>query len=239
MTTVVSLDKAPIEKPLLLKAFACESLRNRLERMGLHIGSELEIMSEDSVQHPVRIKGPKGDVLLAAGMASKVIVHHDDGHKTPVFEMHPGEKGHVEGLIAGSALERSLKTLGISEGDNVELVRCLPPMEYLIVVDGRQTSITEGVAAKIWGNCDSTPCQLATCGKGRPFMVMDILGGYRAVQTIENAGIKVGSSIVMEKVQPARNIRMTEGERIVVRTREGLRLHLRTDQASTLQVQLL
>lgn len=239
MTTVVSLDKAPVEKTLMLMAFGCESLQNRLERMGVHKGSELEVMSEDSVQHPVRIKGPEGEVLLAAGMASKVIVHHDDGHKTPVFEMHPGETGHVEGLIAGSSLEKSLKILGIKEGDNVELIRCLPPMEYYSVVDGRQIRITEGMAAKVWGECDSCPCQLAVCGKGRTFEVKEILGGNRAVQTIESAGIKVGASIVLEKVQPARNIRMTEGERIVIRTREGLRLHLRTDQAACLQVQVL
>ncbi|CCO22912.1 FeoA family protein [Maridesulfovibrio hydrothermalis] len=234
---LIPLSKAPIETMLTLKSISCSNLKNRLQRMGLHTGTELEIMSEDSIQHPVRVKGPKGEVLLAAGMASKVITHHDDGHITPVFEMNPGETGHIEGLTAGSHLEKSLKILGISEGDNIELVRCLPPMEYKTVVDGRQTSLTEGMAAKIWGDCDNTPCQLATCGKGRLFKVKNILGGPRAVQTISAAGIRPGSTITLESVQPAKDIRMDNGERIIIRTKDGLRLHLRIDQADTLLVE--
>ncbi len=230
------LNKAPIEKLLLLKNITSDNLKNRLQHMGLHIGSELEVMSEDSVQHPVRVKGPQGEVLLAAGMASKIIVHHDDEHKTPVFEMHPGEKGHIEGLTAGSHLEKSLMILGIQEGDNIELIRCLPPMEYKTVVDGKPTRLTEGIAAKIWGDCDQKSCQLATCGKGRPFMVRNILGGPRAVKTITSYGIKPGSTIKLESVQPAKDIRMDNGERIIIRSKEGLRLHLRVDQAETILV---
>lgn len=233
----IPLNKAPIEKPLRLQAITSDNLKNRLAQMGLHIKTELEVMSEDSVQHPVRVKGPQGEVLLAAGMASKIIVHHDDEHKTPVFEMNPGEKGHIEGLTAGSHLEKSLKILGISEGDNIELIRCLPPMEYKTVVDGKPTRLTEGMAAKIWGDCDQESCQLATCGKGRPFTVKNILGGPRAVKTITASGIKAGSTIKLESVQPAKDIRMDNGERIIIRSKEGLRLHLRLDQAETILVQ--
>ncbi|NDV26099.1 FeoA family protein [Desulfovibrio sp. JC010] len=232
----LTLDKAPVEKNLMLKAIGSDSLKARFERMGLHIGSELEIMSEDSVQHPVRVKGPQGEVLLAAGMASKIIVHHDDGHKTPVFEMNPGEKGHIEGLTAGSHLEKSLKILGISEGDNIELIRCLPPMSYKTVVDGKQTSLTEGMAAKIWGECDNVPCQLATCGRGRPFEVKNILGGPRAAKSISSIGIKPGATVVLETVEPARAVGMTPAARIIIMTKEGLRLHLRPDQAETMLV---
>ncbi|NDV23991.1 FeoA family protein [Desulfovibrio sp. JC022] len=232
----LTLRNAPVEKNLMLKAVTSDNLKNRLERMGLHIGSELEIMSEDSVQHPVRVKGPQGEVLLAAGMASKVIVHHDDGHKTPVFEMNPGEKGHVEGLTAGSQLEKSLKILGIAEGDNVELIRCLPPMTYKAVVDGKQASLTEGMAAKVWGECDETSCQLATCGKGRPFAVKNILGGPRASKAITDIGIKKGAEIFIESVEPAKDVRMGNAGRIIIMTKEGLRLHLRPDQAETMLV---
>ncbi|WP_320006951.1 FeoA family protein [Maridesulfovibrio sp.] len=232
----LTLDKAPVEKPLVLLEIRNESLKTRFERMGLHIGAELEVMSEDSVQHPVRVRGPQGEVLLAAGMATKVIVHHDDGHKTPVFEMNPGEKGHIEGLISGSHLEKSLKILGISEGDNIELIRCLPPMEYKTVVDGKRTSLTEGMAAKLWGNCDKRPCQLATCGKGRPFEVENILGGPRAAESICSIGIKPGAKITLETVEPARSIGMNHGARIIIMTKEGLRLHLRQDQAETMVV---
>lgn len=232
----LTLRNAPVEKSLMLKAVTSDSLKNRLERMGLHIGSELEVMSEDSVQHPVRVKGPQGEVLLAAGMASKVIVHHDDGHKTPVFEMNPGEQGHIEGLTAGSQLEKSLKILGLSEGDSVELIRCLPPMDYTAVVDGKQTVITEGMAAKVWGVCEKTSCQLATCGKGRPFEVKNILGGTRAAKAITATGIKKGAEISIESVEPAKDVRMGDAGRIIIMTKEGLRLHLRPDQAETMLV---
>lgn len=234
---ITSLDKALIETPLILRAITNEDLKRRLQHMGLHAGSEVEILSEDSALHPVRVKGPKGEILLAAGMASKVITHHDDGHITPIFEMNPGEKGHIEGLNAGSHLEKSLNILGLSEGDDIELIRCLPPMEYKTVVDGKQSKLTEGIAAKIWGECDKETCQLATCGKGRPFTVTQILGGPRAVQTINGYGITPGSIITLESVQPAKELSIGNGQRIIIRSKEGLRLHLRRDQARALLVE--
>ncbi len=204
----------------MLKAVTSDSLKNRLERMGLHIGSELEIMSEDSVQHPVRIKGPHGEVLLAAGMASKVIVHHDDGHKTPVFEMNPGEHGHIEGLTAGSQLEKSLKILGISEGDDIKLVRCLPPMTYRAVVDGKQTSLTEGMAAKVWGECDSVACQLQPAAKD-VLSQSKIFWADRERQNLYQPPVSPGATVTIETVEPARSIGMTPGARIIIMTKEA------------------
>lgn len=234
---ITPLNKALIETPLILRAITDESLKNNLQRMGLHIGSELEVLSEDSALHPVRVKGPEREVILAAGMASKVITHHDDGHITPIFEMNPGEKGHIEGLTAGSHLAKSLKILGLSEGDNIELIRCLPPMEYKTVVDGKQSKLTEGMAAKIWGKCEDEDCQLATCGRGRTFTVTQVLGGPRAVQTISGSGIKPGSIITIESVQPAKEMCLENGQRIIILSKEGLRLHLRYEQASSLLVE--
>ncbi|SDL05651.1 Fe2+ transport system protein FeoA [Maridesulfovibrio ferrireducens] len=231
------LTEAPIETPLILKTITRENLKNRLERMGLRTGCELKIMSEDSILCPVRVKGPKGEVLLAAGMASKIIIHHDDGHKTPVFEMRKGEKGHIEGLTAASCLENSLKTLGLSEGDNIEFIRCLPSMDYHIVVDGKSTHITEGMAAKVWGVCGKEECQLATCGKREIFETKSILGSPRVAEKLSFFGIKPGINIRLENVEPAKDFRMSHNEHIIILSNEGLRLHLRSDQAEAILVE--
>ncbi|GKT30814.1 ferrous iron transport protein A, partial [Aduncisulcus paluster] len=81
-------------------------------------------------------------------------------------------------------LEKSLKILGISEGDDIKLIRCLPPMTYRAVVDGKQTSLTEGMAAKVWGECDAvgiTPGATVTIETVEPARSIGMTPGARII----------------------------------------------------------
>ena len=108
-----SLDQAPVNQALRLGPVLNGMLAERLRRLGLYPGCQLRRQDEEVRLQPVRVRGPRGEAILSSGMAAKVIVHHDDGHKTPILEMRLGEQGHIEGLTAGTGLEEALRTLGL------------------------------------------------------------------------------------------------------------------------------
>jgi Fe2+ transport system protein FeoA len=180
-----------------------------------------------------------GEVILAAGMASKIIAHHDDGHKTPVLEMQPGEQGHVEGLICGSALEQGLAVLGIRENDNLTMVRRIPPMEYQVVVDGKRVHLSEGAAAKVWVKMGDNFTQLASAGAGKPLHVELLLGGKRAYAQLEALGVTPGKTVIVEQVEPAQRIGRGGGDQMVMSAiASGVRVYLRPDQTKKILVRV-
>lgn len=233
----MSLEEAPANRELLMGKVVNPILESRLRRMGLYEGCSLTRLDQEVNLHPVRVKGPLGEALLAGGMAAKVIIHHDDGHKTPIIEMLPGEQGHIEGLTSGTGLEKALRTLGMAEGDRIEMVRKIPPMEYTALVKGKgRLRLTESVAVKIWGEMQGRKMQFAISQKGREFNVLELLGGNRAQEAITSLSILPGSVLILEKVSQAQNVGQTDRDQIVVAGKDGLRLFLRPDQAASIYV---
>jgi Fe2+ transport system protein FeoA len=236
----ISLDRAPVELLLRLGPVLKPDLGERLRRMGLYPGCILRREDAEVALSPVRVRGPHGEATLSAGMAAKVIVHHDDGHKTPVIEMLPGEEGHIEGLTAGTGLEQALCTLGLCENDRLRLLRKVPPMRYTARLgEHRRLNLTEGVAAKLWGMLDGRDIQFVNARKGHPFTVAAILGGGVARQRIEALGIRPGSLLTLEGVRPDLAVGNEGGkDRIVVTSEDGLRLYLELEQAASVIVEV-
>ena len=224
------LSQAPYDTPLVVEQIRDEQLSRRFTRLGIAQGDVLTRMNEEAHISPVRVRTPKGEVVLASGMAAKVIIHHDDGHKTPAVEMHPGEEGHVEGLVCGSALERGLGILGIHENDRIGMLRRIPPMDYVALKDGStRTTLTEGMAAKVWGHVRGRETQFAMAGVGEAFTVTALLGGTRAKASLENLGVAPGVVLTLESVRPALGAGRAAKGQTVLRMASGLRLYLRFD----------
>lgn len=230
------LSQAPFDTPLAYEHAADKGLAQRLERLGIAKGDIVFRLNEVSYASPVRIKTPTGEAILGVGMASKVIIHHDDGHKTPISEMQPNEEGHVEGLVCGSSLEQGLKTLGIRENDRITMIRRLPPMDYITLHNGMRISLTEGVASKLWGTSQGREMQFASAGKGAPFTITSLLGGAYSVSMLRRLGLTPGVVLELENVRPASDSgRACKGHN-VLQTKPGLRLHLRPDQEAGILV---
>jgi Fe2+ transport system protein FeoA len=233
---IVTVDQAPCDIPLLLTEINDPSLADRLARIGVLPGDELTRLHEEAVLGSARVLGPHGEVVLAGGMAAKIITHHDDGHKTPLIEMQPGEAGHVEGLICGSALAEGLEIMGIREGDPIRMIRRVPPMSYLALVEKRRVQLTEGAATKIWGRLDGQFVQFALAGRNRPFQVQSLLGGRRATAILHKLGILPGQILTLQEVTPAHCVGEGHRDQVVLVMESGLRLYLRLDQAKTVHV---
>ncbi|MHC1752725.1 FeoA domain-containing protein [Humidesulfovibrio sp.] len=231
-----NLAHAPCEIPLTLTRVADAQLEAQLGRMGIHPGSEVTRLDEEVALNTVRVRGPKGEVLLGGGMGGKVVVHLDGesgcGSMVPLTELSPGQAGHIEAVTGGESLAETLAALGLKNDDRIEMVRALPPMEYVASLSGRgRVRLAEGMAAKMLGRMGAVECQFANAQAGAQFTVTRILGGERARRAIAALGIGAGDVLTLDHVAKAASYRLSGGDRVVLSSREGLRLFLRRDQA--------
>lgn len=231
-----NLAQAPCEIPLTLTRVADAQLEAQLGRMGIHPGSAVTRLDEEVALNTVRVRGPKGEVLLGGGMGGKVVVHLDDtgggGRMVPLTELKPGESGHIETVTGGESLAETLAALGLKSDDRIEMIRALPPMEYVARLAGRgRVRLAEGMAAKIMGRMGDMECQFANAQAGAAFTVTRILGGERARRAIAALNIGLGDVLMLDHVSKASSYLLSGGDRVVLSSREGLRLFLRRDQA--------
>lgn len=233
-----TVDQAPRDTPIILVEINDELLADRLARIGVYPGDEATRLDEEAVSGSVRVRGPMGEVVLGGGMAAKVIVHHDDGHKTPVVEMQPGETGHVEGLICGSAPADGLAVMGIRENDAIQMLRRVPPMTYLTLIGKKRVQLTEGIATKVWGEMEGRSMQFVMAGRNKPFHVQRLLAGRRASAMLGQLDIVPGRVITLEAVTPAQTMGQGGRDQVVLTMKTGLRLYLRPDQAQSVLVAL-
>jgi Fe2+ transport system protein FeoA len=237
---ITSLNEAPVGQPLLVVTVRDQGLARELAKLGLEPGQELIRLEKDaSVVRPVRLRGPMGEVILSGNMASGLVVHLDDGRIVPLLEMKPGDKGHLEGVtvVPGSAMAETFQTLGLEENDSVELVRRLPAMEYVTLIDRKKrVNLPGGMAAKLWGESQGQKLQFATAGAAKEFRLEKILGGDMARQRITAAGLTPGVTLILEAVKPAQTVRLTHKDPVAVSTPEYLRFWLPPQAASLLMV---
>ena len=234
---IVPLTDAPFGKYLLLVKVTNPDLALRLRRMGLFEGNEVQRLEEEVLVQPVRVRGHKGDAVIGGGMGTKIVVHLDNGKRLPLIEMAPGETGHIEGLIGGSGLSGTMETLGFKIEDRISLVRKLPPMVYVTIIENKgRMRLPEGIAAKIWGQVENKNLQFVFARKGEKFYVRKLLGGANAKQMLLSRGIEPGKILVLDGVEQAQNLHHGIRNPLIISSRDGLRLFLQPDEGQQLFV---
>lgn len=227
-----SLTHAPAGILLTISRITDDELGSRMMRMGLFVDGKITKLDEDVALQTVRVRGPKGEVVLGGGMGGKIVAHLDDGRMLPLVEMESGETGHIECITAGGLLREGMEALGLKNNDPIELIRILPPMEFIAVIEGKgRIRLPEGMASKILGSMENIQCQFANAQAGTDFTVERIIGGRRAQKAIASLDIAPGTVMRLESVGKASMYQMANRNRCVISTSEGLRLFLREDQA--------
>jgi Fe2+ transport system protein FeoA len=238
---LIRLNEAPFGRALTLVEIDNENFARRLGRIGLSTGSEIVRLDEELMVRSVRVRGARGDAILGGGMGLKTIVRLESGERMPLLDMNPGDHGHIEGVTGGEQLEHVLGVLGLAVGGPITLVRKLPPMRYVAVTgDGQRLRLTDGDAAKLWGEADGRPGQFSLAPVGRLFRVQEILGGMRALGKIEAMGIRPGSVITLEGVEQGQQLHLGvgAGSDVVITSRDGLHLHLPEHEGARIIVRL-
>jgi len=233
----VPLTDAPFGKTLMLEKVANPELALRLKRMGLFEGNEITRLEEEVLVQPVRICGPERDAVLGGGMGTRIVVRLDDGRKLPLVEMKPGNTGHIEGLTGGTGLSNALEILGLKIGGRISFIRKLPPMMYVTIIEKEgRIRLTEGMAAKIWGQVEGREIQFVFTRKGRKFYVLKLLGGTHAGQALLSRGIEPGKILVLEGVEQAQSLHLGIQNPLIISSRDGLRLFLQPNEGEQIFV---
>ncbi len=229
----IALNDAPVNTELTLLQVSSASLAAWLQRLGLFVGSTLMRHNEEMIYHPVRVTALHGDVVVPAGLASKVLVHLDEGDRLPLVEMTRGTTGHIETMTCGMGCVQALSKLGLKEEVKVTCVRQLPHMDYLTIIDRRaRTRITEGEAAHIWGRVEGEkPTQFYFTRQGQPFEVLDVIGGQRAKKHLNTHGITPGKELILETIEQANELHKPSRRAVIITSPGGLRLYLDESQA--------
>ncbi len=236
----IPLIDAPIGTSLILSRVINVHLAEELAHMGVFEGNELMRLDEEVLMQPLKVRGPRGDVVLSCGMASKIVVHFDDGRKIPLIKMLPRQHGHMEGITGGPEFMHALDVLGLQRNDEILLVRKLPPMEYITVIDKKKrVHLTEAMAVKIWGAIGDEEMQFVTTQAGKEFVVKDLLGGGNARRLFSGYGIEVDSMLELEGVAQAQSVMMNDIHPLVaVSTHDGLRMFFHEHQCRHIYVTL-
>lgn len=238
----IPLDKAPFDTPLKIVKVDDFNLLHKFQHLGLYEEDIVTRLDQDNLIKPVRIKGPKGMVVLGAGMSSKIVAHLDDGRKLPISELKNGDKAHIEGIIGGTALANAMEILGLKNDDEITFIRSIPPMEYTVLVDSRvRVKISEGIASKIWGTTEKNiEKQFSSSGRGKDFTIKQILGGKRSASMISSyGGIEVGSILKLESVKPVETLTMSHShsQPVIISKSDGLRLIIEKNQCKLIFVE--
>ena len=233
-----ALIDAPIHTDLVLLEITKPELGSWLQRLGLFVGSTIIRHDEEVNYHPVRVRGTKGDVVVPAGLAIKVIVHSESGERKPLVEMKKKEQGHIETMSCGRGCINALSHLGIEEDSDVVCIRSLPHMDYVILIDKTiRTRLSEGEASRLWGKYEGEDeIQFYFAKKKKSFLVKEIIGGRQIQEHLKTHGVEPGSTLVLEKIEQTRELHKPGARPITISSPGGLRLYLNPTQAGKIIV---
>nr|WP_320049574.1 FeoA family protein [uncultured Desulfuromonas sp.] len=236
----ISLCDAPVDQPLLLHAIHDRRLAAQLEKIGLSANSRLTRLDETLTLRTIRVESASGQAILSGGMGLKTIIHLDDGRRLPLMDMEVGQSGHIEGTTGGRSLTQILETLGLKEDEPITLIRKLPPMEYRVRLENNQRiTLSEGDAARIWGECEQSQIQFSLASAHKTFQVARLLGGHQAQQRLVKDSIQPGSDLVLESVRSVQDLCLAPEPQLVINSQDGLHLHLSQEESRHISVYVL
>jgi len=211
-------------------------LARRLEDLGILPGTvitKVEVKSDKDTAPAIRVVTKERKGVLGGGMSLKIWVDYQ-GSVTTLASLPPNATGVVKELSGGKFMVDAVGLLGIREGEKVTLLHRLPPMDYVVRVDGRRIRIGEGAAAKVWGTKEGKPVQLTALGHGRSLVVEQIAGGMTSVEHLEKLGVRPESKILVEGVEPRQSIGIGRTRVVLIQSPDGMELWLGERGASNI-----
>jgi len=211
-------------------------LARRLEDLGILPGTvitKVEVKSGEDTAPAIRIATKERRGVLGGGMSLKIWVDYQ-GSVTTLASLPPNTTGVVKELSGGKFMVDAVGLLGIREGEEVTVLHRLPPMDYVVRVDGRRIRIGEGAAAKVWGTIEGKPVQLTALGHGRSLVVEQIAGGMTSVEHLEKLGVRPETKILVEGVEPRQSIGIGRTRVVLIHNPDGMELWLGERGASNI-----
>ena len=209
-------------------------LTRHLENLGIRPKTVVTKMKNVKETTPaIRVATKEREGVLGIGICLKIWVDYH-GSTTTLESMPPNVTSVVKELSGGESMVEAVGLLGIREGEEVTVLHRLPPMDYVVTVNGPWMRVGEGLAAKVWGTREGRPIQLTALGAGNSLVVDKVAGGKSAVKYLEGLGIRFGAKIIVNRVEPRQAIGIGRTRVVCIRSPEGIELWLGKKEAAAI-----
>ncbi len=196
-------------------------LERKLGAYGIFSGSVISKVSKGDIElNTLKIITKDGTKALSGSLARHIFYKSPSNEKRSIYEHAVGEWFPV---VVPRIAAPDMNALGIKRGDLIQVVKKLPHMEYIALIDHRvRCRLSEAHAACLIGKGR----QFSFAGKGVGFVVEEIisLDTYSEVMSVN--GIHRGTVMVLEGIESGKSVHMDEYPDMVLCTAEGLRVFI-------------
>jgi Fe2+ transport system protein FeoA len=225
-----SLSIIEIEDPLLAQKLGSYGIYKN--------GVVTKISTKDSEFATVKVNlhGVSRNIV---GFFSQLIKIDVNGKEKFLYHLNEGDKGVVTKLRGSKKQQETLSKIGIEEGVQIAVQRYLPHMEYVLLV-GKQKRVhlTEALVSLILGRCNSNDelIQFSFARKNREFEIESVVDEPKVSSYLKELGIKKGETILLEGIEPGKDVPFDETGNIFIYASEGYRLRISDETAKKILV---
>jgi len=165
--------------------------------LGIKEGEEIELESTFSHEHrgPLAVEIQGKEIVLAQGIANKMVVETGNGKFVHLLELEAGDNGVVKEIEGGKEIRDGLEHLGLKVGESIKVKGHLAEENYTIEFNGNQIELCTGEASKLLikvGDKVFQLCQLEADAEGE---FVGIISGIALEERPKKAGIEKGENI--------------------------------------------
>lgn len=228
----ITLAKAAINTFWKVSQITEPTIKTRLQKIGVDVGTELMVLEpyEKTLPVKMRLVGQKKDILISPCMTMQMLVHSSDDKKISLAEIPIGSEAHLESITGDSThLAEDLEKLGITVGTtDFQILRRLPPMLYTAFnEENKKVELTEDMASKILGEMDGKTVQFSMAGKGRKFTITTLLGCEKAQKRLHSFGVHIGGKLLLDHVEPCDELQTRDSQgQIRLITKDKMQFYL-------------
>lgn len=213
-------------------------LARNLSTYGIFKNSYVTKLNPDDSRFPVlKISCKNGTIAIPGHLAKYIKLRLSKSNEKEIYDIEEGKTGTVSHIEdEKNAIER-LSRLGIETGIRIKILRQLPHMEYVVLVNSkRRIHLPESIAATIVGTVKEETKQLSFSRRGRTFIIKDIVQEKEYTTFLSNSGIVADAILSLEGIEAGKDIVFDEDGAYIIYTMEGYRLTLSTETASKIMV---
>jgi len=214
------------------------SLANRLATYGLFKNSVITKIDPDDVQYAtLKVNSKNGTAAIPGQLSKTILVRSGRGQAKSIYDIAEGKSANVAAIDGCEKTKARLSVLGIEEGVRLKVLKRLPHMEYVVLVDQKKRlRVSEAIASVIVGETLNQHKQFSFARKGKDFKVKTIQAGKKIQSYLSNVGIEEGVTICLEGIEPGKNIVFDENGTLSVYAMDGFRLIMTEENAEKIMV---
>lgn len=224
-----------------IKSTPAGELAQKLASVGLYKGSTLTKLDCDDIKYPtIKVNTKYRVTALAGQLAKHITVKAVKGEPKSLYATAPSSTVIIQSVGECEKNAERLAMLGIRPKLRIKVVKTLPHMEYVVMVNNKnRVRITEAAASMLIGSIEEKEdeLQFSFAPKSVPFTVTDIAAGRRITAFFEGLGIRKNSVLSMEGIEAGKRIDIDPDTEVVLYTADGLFITMSAKTAALIETE--